>query len=321
MAATLISGPQLRSLSRDKKGHRDYTVVHLVEVSDTDDGPAIALACTGIPSIGDAWTFGNDSDVRAYCHPDAEVSGHQAKDGESPSIYAVEQVFSTRPLLNCDDIDDPLLQPAKVSGNFVKYTQEAQFDRFGEAITNSAFERVRGAQVEFDQNRPTVHIQHFRSTLSLATVAGMIDHLNISTWWGLPARTVKLSNFSWERLMDENCSFYYSKSYDFDIRYEGFDRTILDEGTKCLKGAWNESGDYIIEAGANANNPKHMIRFKDKNDENSRCILNGAGVPVSSIENPETGSASGANDPGAIEIEYYDEADFSLLGIPASLTS
>lgn len=77
--------------------------------------------------------------------------------------------------------------------------------------------------------------------------------------------------------------------------YETWDRNILDEGTKVLRGYFsNESGLTgtgtgfathwtlvdIDGAPPNPNNPQHFIRFKDWNGENQKVLLDGAGKPA-----------------------------------------
>jgi hypothetical protein len=62
---------------------------------------------------------------------------------------------------------------------------------------------------------------------------------------------------------------------------------VLDEGTKALNGKWNYSTgvwDLLpVRPGVNPDpqNPSHFIRFKDRNGENAKVILDGEGRPVS----------------------------------------
>ena len=153
--------------------------------------------------------------------------------------------------------------------------------------------------VEFDSNRPTVSIGMNLSVLPLSTFAPMVDTVNDAVLWGLPKRCVKLTNVSWSRQLYGTCTFYYTVNYEFDCRYDTFDRKVYDEGTKIL------NKDI---ANADKTNPEHFVRYKDVNGDYSRVFLDGNGAAI-------TGSAS----PVEIDIEYYKESNFTTLGIPASL--
>jgi len=125
----------------------------------------------------------------------------------------------------------------------------------------------------------------------------MVDTLNDRPLWGLEARKIKLSNVSWERLLYGTCTFYYKVTYEFDIRMDddGFDRKLIDEGTKELK------------PGGDPNDPRDFQVYKDGNGENTRVLLDGAGKAL-------TAEA----DPFEIDLKYYKESNFGLLGLPTS---
>lgn len=311
MAAS-VEGTQVKwSLERDAEGHRDYKVTHLVR-SETTDGPATAINASGLPAVGSVWNFDDDIDLWAFCLPTASVTIHQEKEGDPNRWWRVTQTFTTRPHSRCQDesIEDPLLEPQKVSGSFVKYTKEVTHDRNDVPIMSSSKEFFRGPQVEFDHNRPTVRVGQNVASLGLATFSQMIDKVNDAALWGLPVRTIKLSNVTWERKYYGLCNVYYTRVFDFDINFDTFDREIVDEGTKWL------DGDIVGEEGATAyqkatgmvkTNPVHFARAKDRRGENMRVLLDGNGEPLGDDV-----------DPVKIDVEYYGEANLLLLGIPTS---
>jgi hypothetical protein len=285
------------------EGHRKYTITWLCTTTSATDGPQTAAGAGGLAAIGAAWAYGGDSDAWATCTP--ELRARPTITNEPGLWWVVEQVFATpgHPDLNrerCQDdaVENPLLEPDRISGSFVKYTKEATEDRHGDKIKSSSHEMFRGAAVEFDENRPTVSIGKNVGTLPIATFSGMVDTVNSGAMWGVGARHVKLSGVSWERLMYGSCNFYYDITYDFDIRDDdlGFDRKIIDEGTK------------VLTPGGDKTKPEDFMVYKDVNGENTRVLLDGNGEPLK----------DGAN-PFEIEIEYYDESNFLSLGIPASL--
>ena len=300
MAPVLQNGQRTWELTRDEEGYRSYKIEWGV-LADPLDGPATILNTPGLPAVGSFWNFDNDSDAWAFCTPEVKISPYQSQ--EPNILWTVEQTFSNRPITRCNNttIDDPLSEPDKVSGSFVKYTKEAtkqwnpdtgDFDLY---LVNSSFEQIRGSAAERDYNRPTVRIEKNISTLPLSTFSQMVDYLNDSTLWGLPARCVKLSNVSWERKIYGTCYYYYTVTYEFDIDYFTFDRILLDEGTRKLA------------PGGTPGNPKHYINIKDPQDEDVKMILNGAGDVW-----------DGTGDPGTILARYYGEANFLLLDVPTS---
>ena len=388
---------------RDQDGFREFTVSHRVKTTDLLDGPYTVMFASGLPAIGSVWNFGNDLDVWAFCYPDMDVKRHPTiAEGEKGYWWQVDQKFSTKPLSRCQDtqVEDPLLEPQKVSGNFGKFTIEAVYDRFGNLLKSSSHEQLRGRQVEFDNNKPSVTIEQNVASLGLSTFAQMIDTVNDAPMWGLPARCVKLSNAPWSRKVYGQCHYYYTRTFEFDIDYNTFDRSSLDEGTKALHGHWgvgtgsgltidiltvsstggiltvaldnggsgyppsetfqvsvgvatstatggvitvstNTSGvvtsilsvnspgigyivtppgtdvatsvgqgwmlDEIDGEPPDPTNPQHFDRYKDRNGENSRAILNGAGCPVTSADLAR-----------AVTVEYYGESNMFVLGIPVS---
>jgi hypothetical protein len=317
--------------SRDAEGHRTWKATFLVVSDQAGDGPATVIKTPGLPVLGAPWVIGNDVDTWAWCHADTTLTPVITK--EPNFWWEVEMMFSTKPpdkdKRRCQDneITDPLMEPQKISGQSVKYQVEATHDRFGLRITNSAFEQLRGPQVEFDQNRMSVKIEQNRANLEYPLIASMLNTVNANPLWGFEARMIKLSDFSFERALVGQCNVYFKRTFTFDIVSKltgqfvsGWDRVLLDEGTKVLKGHWNPSGNWVLDpvngAPPDPDNPTHFIRFKDKNNENARVILDGMGQPVGVF----IGSGSRAGDdpgtPGNRLVQYYNESDFTLLGIP-----
>lgn len=330
MTTTLLPGFREWSASRDSEGHRTYKIKNRI-ISDSPgvDGPATVLRTPGLYVVGATWGVGTaEQDVWAWCRADANII---ALDNPKTTQWDVEQTFSSKPpdrkKSRCQDvpIEDPILEPPKISGTFVTYTEEATYDRFGSSIQTSSHEIIRGPQVEFDKNRPQVKIQKNYQSLMLGTVAPIIDSVNQYPMWGLSPRMIKLSTASWERIYEGSCSPYYSWTFNFDIRYDTFDRDLLDEGNKVLNGDWDSTtGRWILKKIdgklPDHTNPNHFIRFKDRNGENCRVVLNGAGLPAD--VNTGTGSGTGSTadgGPGNIHVEKYGQCDFlALLNLPTS---
>lgn len=308
-------GPVNMTLTIDRDGNRVYKLIQRAKTDNHLDGPFnVAAFAAGLPAVGSTWAFGNDVDPWAFCLPTRSVEPIQRKEGDKTFYWKITSTFSTNPQFRCQDqtIKDPLLEPQKVSGSFVKFTEEVARDKDDKPIQSSSHELFRGPQVEFDMNRPQVRIEQNVLDLQLPTVSQMIDTVNSTSMWGLGARRVKLSNFSWERKLYGICTFYFTRVFEFDINFNTFDRTIYDEGTRVLNGDWDENGNWVLTningAAPDPTNPRHFKRYKDRNGENTRAMLDGYGKPVTDGQNLHE-----------IEIKYYKETDFSTLGLISNL--
>ena len=256
MTATCRTLPKDWSGSKDSEGHRTYKVTWIVD-TDVTDGPANVFEASGLPSIGQQWNFtgigigadeSTEIDLWAWCL--AEMTATPATKAETCKIWFVEQTFSTKPpdTKRCVDqqITDPILIPPEISGEFVKYTEEAVYDRNGDKIENSAHEQIRGPKVEFDHNRQTVKIKQNYPILNLPFVSAMVDTVNDDYLWGFPPRCVKLSKAPWERKFYGTCYVYYTYTFEFDVYLtpegtSGFDRLLTDEAHSVLHGRWGNA--------------------------------------------------------------------------------
>ena len=285
MAAVVLNGQRAWKMTRDEEGHRVYKITFVVQC-DSLDGPATALQAPGLPVFGTYWIIDNDVDLWAWCRWDAEVEPD--KDDEPNEFFFVTFTFSTKPPdspCKNNEVEDPLQEPPKISGSFVSYSEEATFDRFGNPLLNSAFERLRGPQVEFDGNRPQIKIEMNVPDLDLATLAVSANTVNDAPLWGMPPRCVKLSGIDWEQKYYGQCCTYYTLHLTFDMRYDTFDRDTTDEGTKVLNGQWDTvSGAWVLlpinGKPPDPTNPQHFIKFQGRDGNTAKCLLNGAGLPA-----------------------------------------
>lgn len=290
--ATVAKGMVKWSGGRDNEGHREYNATWLVQADNPSVGPAGIFAASGLPAIGAAWP----EDAWAFCLPESEAT--PLVDKEQNIWWHVVQKFSTKPLKRCQtaSIEDPLDEPPKLSGSFLRYTKEATVDRNGRPIQSSSHEVMRGKLVEKDGNRPQVIIEMNFGSNQLSTFAPMIDTVNDSTLWGLPARCVKLSNAPWRRVLYGICTYYYTVAFEFDIDYNTWDRRLIDHGTR------------VLACGGNPNNPLDFVAYQDNNGNTGHVILDGSG-----------NAWNGTGSPGYIDAEFYSESNLLLLGIPSSL--
>jgi hypothetical protein len=300
MAFQIRGGPTKWSATRDRDGQREYKITFRVFTNNPQDGPALAMQTPGLPIVGDFWIVGNDVDLWATCKLDTVVK--PILDGEPNTQFDVEFTFSTKgDAKRCKDqqIDDPLLQPYKLSGTFVHFTEEGIVDRFGKRIWTSSFEPFMGHLNEWDASRPTVSFEANVAVLPLALINQMQDTVNDQPLWGFPARSIKFKCPKWERKFYGLCAVYYTVTYEFEIRIDklnpangGFDRTFADVGTMVLNGQWNQTtGQYeplAIEGytppsgqdNPNPLDPSHFIKYVDRVGNPGKVVLDGRGLPA-----------------------------------------
>lgn len=321
MVATIV-GFRTTGGEVDDEGYRTYHLTSLIESNDASDGPFTVMNTPGLALPGTQWTFGNDFDPWAFCYPTMRVTIHDEREGDPNYYWAVEQTFSNKPLKRCQEskIEDPLLEPMKISGSWVKKQREATVDRFGNRILSSSFEQIRGNVVEFDECIDTVLIEQNVPMLGLPTFSGIKNYVNDRVLWGMAPRTIKFSNVQWERQLFGTCSYYYTRKLEFEIDAKTWDRDVPDEGDKVIDGFWfvNSSGDWeyqpkyidAIESDATISHldPRNFIRAKDPHDQPFHVQLNGKGAPLKFGETP-----------AKIHVEKYFQTNLLILGIPTTL--
>ncbi len=218
MSATSLGMHSYEFEQEEDTGHRTYTANYKVR-HDVEDGPYTILSAGGLPAIGDGWEFelGSESDSFARRNPYAKIKA--MVEGERTDISLVELKFSTKPFRRCQDeqIGNPLLEPAKISGTFTEQTQKAEHDRNWRAIFSSAMTPYE--DVEAETSYPTVDISLNVGSSPVAMITSKLHRLNDSTLWGLPAGCVKFSTASWERLYYGTCSYYYNLKMGFKIKF------------------------------------------------------------------------------------------------------
>jgi hypothetical protein len=255
------------SCNQDENGYRDYKITFLIQ-ADVSYGPAQVLSCPGLPVVGSVWDFASDLDEFVYCKLNQNAKPIVA---DGPDLWwEVEFLFSNRPdLQKCESLQftDPFLQCPRISGHSTKRTREATLDVLGNQIVNSAFEQIRGPHNEWDQSRTGVRIEMNTDAETVALAISYLDTVNDAILWGQDERCVKLSNVTWDKKYYGACQIYFSLILDFDIEtYENgvgpdyigpywpeiptgsWDRLVLDEGTKVLKGHYDPvTGAYQID--------------------------------------------------------------------------
>lgn len=312
MAGSLIPEKTTWSGVREDDGFVTFTLKQQVQ-TDYEDGPWVAMNTPGLAAIGSPWAYGNDFHPWVFCTPymkcDPRISN------EPNRFWDIEQRFTNKPVGRCSDteVEDPLMEPDRIAGSFVKRVEEALQDRHGDLLKYSSHEPITGPQTEFDHSYPTVVISQNVQDLQLDLLAQCIDNVNSGSIWGLPSRTVKLSNVSWERVVFGQCGYFFTRTLEFEIDYRTFDREIFDMGSRALWGEWDDKGWSLKKIGnrmPDPDNPQHFRRYQDRAGNYTIAYLDGAGKP---IENEA--------DRVSKFLEYYQEIDFFIFGVPFDLAA
>lgn len=307
--ATLISGPIGEYKTQDDSGHKEYHLSLLVETDPATEGSNAASQAPGLPVPGSPWDWEDLVDNDVVCHPRVEVRRHKdIKENRPVTHWMLTYLYSSK---ICDIFAsmDPLLQDNKVSGSTTHHTIEATHDRFGVPIQNSAWEQFRGPQVEFDDARPQIIVEQNVADVERELLDGLINGVNDEPMWGLPARCIKFSEYTWSEDCRGPGMVYYKRRLVFDINarinpnavfgdpdylLSGWDRDLLDQGQKVLWGHWNSQGKWEVdpigleydEFGEVVGfiypdrfNPTHFMRAIDRRGNPTTLILNGQGEP------------------------------------------
>lgn len=348
----LVKGPIEIALDVDDAGNRSRTVRYRVQRTSAYDTPDNVLTTTGLPTYGDSYVDGLGG-YDQYCVCTARKRVYRDQYPEEPgNWWCVERTFTTVPpkgRCKSDDVQHPLDTPPDVQVTTTRFTDEPTLDRHRAPIFTSSHEFIRGPQNEWERSHIQVKIKGAVSDPQFPALTQMVDTVNKYTIWGFPPRTVKLSAFELTpRFLGGGCEEYADRTLTFDVKYrarvgvtdsltttgtgtetvhrliededyETWDRAVVDEGTKLLKGKY-VGGVYVVGtvgvggAAPNPDNPSHFIRAVDVKGNPIRVILNGNGLPAETVITGASGTGTTfSGDVGRIEIEYYGESDFALL--------
>ena len=284
---------------RDEQGHRTYKARWLGEASSVDDGPYQAMSADGLPPVGSPWNINNEFDLWAFASPILEASRYEEEEGDPGIHWAIEQTFTSKPRSGKgqeDQAQNPLYEPYGIRGSFQQMMREIAFDKNGQWIHTASYEPVKGPAVERNIAQPTVSISLNYPDLPLADIAFAMNKVNSSPMWGLPARHIALVSAPWERKYLTKNIIYYAITFEFLVDLEGFDKEIIQEGTRALR-----------EAGLPKEDPKSYIPAVDGQGNPTTWLLNADG----------TKKTSGS--PVKFKPEIDREANFYIFGMPTRL--
>lgn len=298
MAAYLV-GPKSQSMQRDEIGHREYNITWQVRTTTALDGPAAILASWPLPAVGSSYSLDNDYDPWAFCTPDLSIApSPDVQEGDPIQDWFVTQKWSTNQSWRCQTapVENPLLEPFQLSGDFHHEQKEAKVDRFGDPLVHPNFQPIFGPQVETKTSYPTISITFNSATLPLSTYVLLINKVNDAPLWDLPVRAIRFADARWERLVYGSCFYYFRTTYTFECNLDTFDPKCPASGTTALKD------------GGDSRNPKDFIAARTADGEIAEVILDQSGRAVTDKRDQYIPTK-----------QIAKQGNLLLLGIPSQL--
>lgn len=343
--------------SRAKDLHRDYWVLLLVETTSDTDGPQLITGTPGLPSIGSAWTWGDDNDPYALCYP--TVTCETVIKNEKNFWWVLRYNYSTRPWILCAEaqLTSPLSQPDVISGSFLTSQERTCRRREREGTTGTGTSTgtigyytegsgtgtgtvtrtyrsgwwsqdnghliltssLEPVYVTKELSNPTISITQTVLDLEWPLLCQMVLTLNDSTLWGMPRRTIMLRNTPWQRQVWGLCTYYFKRTLEFAVNYKTWDlNDLTDYGSRVIN---KHIAGYVAR-------PDDSVAPTDSIDRTNPAnfvrAVDAAGNILQNV--PLDGYGEECTDPYSHDhflpkVELYEESNFLYLGVPASLSS
>lgn len=287
--------------SIDREGDREYTVIYKVGTDNKTDGIVQVRNAAGIPSVGDIYAAGNDSDFAAV------VVGKEVSQGDSPFEWEVEVTYSTDlDLKPPAQHDNPLVEPAELSFGFqtrrilipgyynnpIGPPADGKFQQGIFAPNGELFD----PQPEAEIADPIWHIKRNVSlgTFSYADLMALANCVNADYFLGVSPRQLMMQPPAANRRFHKTIGFYWELSYSLLYRWETWDIQILNQGT------------YYFAGGKPTTVWSTTIARKVKTDEHGNVLT---------INLTTDGDVNSTATPTFTTIRFYREINFTPLGL------
>jgi len=310
-----LVGLKNQSFQRDAEGHRSYELTWHFRTDSYLDGPETVLQMVNfLFPVGGVYALDNDYDPWAFCIPELTIApASGVTEGEPVADWTVTNTYTTKPMWRCNstNIDNPLLEPYTISGDFIHLSREMKVDRNGKELKHVNWEPMLGPEVEDKISHPSISISYNSASLPLAIFNLLINRVNDAPLWGFPKRCVRFTDAKWERALYGVCFYYFKVQYTFEMNIETFDKQIPAYGKKTLL------------PGAQHGLPQNYVQQKDVLGDKEGVFLDEYGRPA----RPEVIiQAPGQTTPTVFKsnthiqtVELAKEGNLLLLGIPTTI--
>lgn len=269
-------------------GTRTYLRILQLISDDPKDDSAVVLQATlnhlGVSqgALAVIYECGNGIDTGAYLKK-VSVRQDTSKKGEYRNWEArldYDAVLQQQP-------DNPLLRPTNIDGDFQMYQKPVEKDVNGKPILNAAKKKLEG--IEIDDPRPHVSMTRNEVDYDWAYFANnWVNRINLTPWYGCATNKVKIANVKGTGPHTENNVTFYTVTYEFQYRQEGW------KGSYLNRGLYDINGVRLVDRN---NRPLDEPGFLDKG---------GLQLPFPIVQ---------AN-VNYIDADHYFQAEFNLLGLP-----
>lgn len=217
----------------NEKGVNEYTRVFQVITTAPTVGAVAVRMATGIPRRYDAYATATETDNSSLA---TRIATQQ--DDENPLIWEVTVDYGS-PSTDQDQSGatepNPVLRPAVLAWSFQKFQRAVWKDKDNKGILNSAKEFF-DPPPEMDDSRPILTITRNQLTYNTAIAIDYQDAVNSDSFLGFAAGKVKVAGISAQSQVEGRYVFW-SVTYEFEFRREGWKLSILDQGRNKRVGA------------------------------------------------------------------------------------
>jgi hypothetical protein len=314
-----VVGPLATRFQRDEDGHRTYEIDWHVQTALYEHNIAHILANWPLFGVGHPyqlaalWPESIGVDTWAFLTPTLNIAPHpDVAEYSKCRDWVVTQVWTTKHSWRCNvfPVENPLLEPVHLTGDFVHETREMTVDKDGKPLRFPNFEPITGPLTENRISYPTLSITFNSAGLPITTYTLLMNNVNDAVLWGLPPRCVRFVDAKWERKVYGRCGYYFTITYTFEINQNTFDNEIPAQGSMERV---NLSADYM--------NPESFIRAKSKSGENISVPLDINGSRLEKIGMTPGGDPIWRYPQHILKPKIYKEGNLLLLGIPSDISS
>lgn len=248
-----------RSGSINKDGVREYRVVYKVTTDDLRDGIAQVRTAFGVPSLGDPYLAGNDSDFGAVVVSkdprivdgfeweveviySTDVGAREPKQYPNPLAEPPELTFGfqERRILIPGRFNDPIGPPSS------KLWEQGIFAPNGELFD---------PQPEADYADPLWNIKKNVQDISYPALMALANCVNLDFFNGAEPRQLRFKPPTANRKWHKNIGYYWEVSYTLIYRWETWDIQIPNMGSYYFAGGkptsvWSTTINRLVKRDA-----------------------------------------------------------------------
>lgn len=221
----------------DEQGVRRWTITYVVITDEPQDGPLIAMTASGIPRFFARYSFGNEQDRGA--HRGACQAQLRSVD-KSRKLWHVTATFSSRASDRPPDealVDDPLLLPAEVSGDFTTTLVPVTKDKDGNRVANTIGDPFDGAS-RTSSNRTLTISKNYGDSSIIANLENYLDCVNSAPFFGKGPRYWRLSRAPWKEQYRGSGWPYYRVTFEFECNKDTWDFMPENRGWNYLRDGY-----------------------------------------------------------------------------------